>query len=221
MEQTHKVVVADFDGVFVRMSEFFKRDAWPQIFGPVYGERYKPHFEEANREYERSKKGDRFTILRSTYRGLGEPEEKLDELVAGGARLFDEQVQKAILEAGADPYVVAAFEDIAKTHPLYLNSATPLEPLQRTVQAIGIAHLFKSVLGRPNSKAENFAQVAERERVMPSDIIFIGDSASDAAAAAEFGCSFVGWANEWNGWTEGSQPFPVIADMTQLRTYLS
>jgi phosphoglycolate phosphatase-like HAD superfamily hydrolase len=215
----HKVVVADFDGVFVRMSEFFKRDAWPRVFAP-YGDSYKPHFDKANQEYEQSKRGDRFTILRATYLGLGEPEQRLDELVAAGAQVFDAIVQDSIVRAGVDENVVVAFKEISSTMPVYLNSATPLDALRRTVSNLGIAHLFTAVLGRPNSKAENFALVAVSEGVEPQEILFIGDSQSDFAASEEFGCSFVGWANEWNGWMSGEQPFPVIRSMNELKAYL-
>ena len=46
--------------------------------------------------------------------------------------------------------------------------------------------------------------------------IFIGDSDTDVQAAQEFGCTFVGIANEMNEWREGENYFPVLASLENL-----
>ncbi len=215
-----KALVVDFDGVVVRRSEFFKQDAWPHVFA-AYGENYHEHFKNAEEQFGSGRGGDRFDILRETYRGLGEPEESVAERVQTGAEMFDGYVQEKIREAGADPDVIAVLEVIAKKMPVYVNSATPVDALARTVKNLAIDHIFTGVLGRPNNKVQNFTLVAEGESIVSSDMLFVGDSPSDAKAAADYGCQFVGYANEWNKWKGSKQSFPVIESFSELEELLN
>ena len=159
-----KALVVDFDGVIVRKSEFFKQEAWTIVFS-AYGDSYLPHLKKAEEKFGGGRGGDRFDILRETYRSLGEPEEKLSRLVEKGAQIFDEYVQKKISEAGADSEVVQELEKISKRVPIYVNSATPVDALKRAILNLGISRLFRGVLGRPNSKIENFRSAAAAENV--------------------------------------------------------
>ncbi len=214
-----KALVVDFDGVIVRKSEFFKQEAWTIVFS-AYGDSYLPHLKKAEEKFGGGRGGDRFDILRETYRSLGEPEEKLSRLVEKGAQIFDEYVQKKISEAGADSEVVQELEKISKRVPIYVNSATPVDALKRTILNLGISRLFRGVLGRPNSKIENFRSAAAAEKCSPGEILFIGDSDSDAKVAAEFGCKFIGYANEWNRWMGTDKSFPVIISFAELEKHL-
>src|SRR4051812_29894214 len=107
-----RALVVDFDGVVVRRSEFFKQEAWPHVF-TEYGDAYLPHFKRAEEQFGAGRGGDRFDILRETYRGLGVSEAELPAKVADGAERFDSYVQAKIKEAGADPEVIAALEGVA------------------------------------------------------------------------------------------------------------
>ena len=74
---------------------------------------------------------------------LANPKEKLSRLVEKGAQIFDEYVQKKISEAGADSEVVQELEKISKRVPIYVNSATPVDALKRTILNLGISRLFQ------------------------------------------------------------------------------
>lgn len=214
-----KTLVVDFDGVIVRRSEFFKQETWPIVFS-AYGASYLPHFKKAEQKFGGGRGGDRFDILRETYRGLGVPEEKIKALVEAGGRVFDNYVQAKIAEDGADAEVVRVLEKLSARIPIYVNSATPVDALERTIANLGIAHLFRSVLGQPLSKVENFRLAATAEKCAPGEILFIGDSDSDVKAAQEFVCQFIGYANECNGWAGTDKSFPVIISFAELDKHL-
>lgn len=215
MDTPKTVFVLDFDGVVIRRSEFFKQEAWPIVFF-LYGERYKPFFKEAEAKYGGGRGGDRFDILRETYRGLGEPENKIPELVASGARAFDDYVQAKIIEAGVTDHDRSVLKKLSERLPIYFNSATPVEAIKQTVENLKLKNVITGVLGRPNSKVENFRFVTEQEGVPPRNVVFLGDSDSDYKVAQEFGCRFVGLANDWNKWGGGEKPFPIITDLAEI-----
>lgn len=214
-----RVIVFDFDGVIIRRSEFFKQEAWPLVFSS-YGERGMDALRDAEKIYGGGRGGDRFDILRHAYEALGEPTESIPVLVEKGANTFDEIVQKKILEAGVSDEDRGVLEQLSKRMPLYLNSATPKEALERTIENIHIKELIKGVLGRPNTKVQNFQYVAEEEKLSPSEILFVGDGESDYKAAKEFGCGFVGLGNDWNNWKKGEKQFDVVYSLEEIESYL-
>lgn len=198
MEDTMiKVLVFDFDGVIVRASEQFKQDAWDTLF--PHGSEARAAFEEAEARYGRGRGGDRYDILRHVFASLGVNDEDMPATVALAAGRFDTIVQDRITAAGMDARDRAALEELAKLgYRLYLNSATPADALSRTVAALGIGQLFVEILGRPRSKVENFEYVAAREKAHPEEVVFVGDSPTDRAAAEAFGCRFIGFLNGYN-----------------------
>ncbi len=209
------VLVTDFDGVIVRDSERFKTEAWNTI-GASYGPDGIAAIREAEARFGRGRGGDRYDILNGMLTGLGVPETERAAKIQSEAQRFDALVQDMIAEAGADQNAVRALTELANIVPVYVNSATPVQALSETVTRLGIAHVFAGVLGRPLHKEENFRMVAEAERVEPADILFVGDSVSDAHAAEAFGCVFVGYRNEAsNDWTPPVS-FPTVTSLQEL-----
>ncbi len=212
-----KILVLDFDGVVTPRSEFFKQEAWRDVFSS-YGKRAEKPFLEAEKKYGGGRGGDRFDILQETYKLLGEPSDKIAELVKLGSEIFDKYVQKKILEAGINSNSKKTLESLSHKVPIYLNSATPVESLARSVKALGIESCFKASLGSPKSKVENFKYVSQKENTTPQEILFVGDGDSDYRAALEFGCKFIGFANDWNKWDKKS--FPLIRNLNEIGKYL-
>ena len=149
-----KALVVDFDGVIVRKSEFFKQEAWTIVFS-AYGDSYLPHLKKAEEKFGGGRGGDRFDILRETYRSLGEPEEKLSRLVEKGAQIFDEYVQKRYQKQGLIRKLFKNWKNIEARSDLckfrYSGRCAKAHHLN-----LGISRFFRGVLGRPNSKIENF-----------------------------------------------------------------
>lgn len=86
----------------------------------------------------------------------------------------------------------AALAALSKRFPLYVNSATPEEPLVRIVRRRGWSGLFKGVLGRPATKVENLRSIAAVEKAGADEVLFVGDMSQDLEAAEAFGCRFAG-----------------------------
>ena len=216
MEKPYKAIVFDFDGVIIPDSDEVKRNAWPYVLRP-YGPRALALLDEAHQRFGRGKGGDRFDILRYIYTELGEPAANIEELVRISAEQFDRYMQEGILKSGVSAQTQVALKRLAEKFPLYVNTATPVAAIQKTVHALGIKDLFVGILGRPNSKIENFRLVASKQNATPEEILFVGDSDTDAKAAAEFGCVFVGFGNDLtNDWLRAPQQFPVVASLAQL-----
>jgi len=76
--------------------------------------------------------------------------------------------------------------------PLYLNSRTPTETLNRLMTLRNLTHYFSGIYGAPASKLENLRHIQNLTQAKPDEILFVGDSEDDREAAAELGCHFAG-----------------------------
>lgn len=210
-------IVFDFDGVIVQDSEFFKQEAWRIVFSP-YGEKAMEWFREAEEKYGGGRGGDRFDILRHIYQRLGEPAHTIPSLVKEGAATFNLYLQKRILEVGVKRSNRGALEELSKSYALYINSATPEKELEQTVVHLKLDSVFKRVLGRPSNKVQNLRFIAKTEDVKPQNILFVGDGDRDHDAARDFGCHFLGYANDWNKWTGSDKQFPLVTNLRDVIT---
>lgn len=208
-------IVFDFDGVIVQDSEFFKQEAWRVVFAS-YGEKVMEWFREAEAKYGGGRSGDRFDILRHMYQRLGEPAHQVPSLVEEGAATFNLYVQKRILEVGVECSNRGALEELSKSYALYINSATPEKELEQTVMHLKLDGVFKRVLGRPSNKVQNLRIIAKTEDVKRQNILFVGDGDHDYNAAREFGCHFLGYANDWNKWAAGDKQFPLVTNLRDV-----
>lgn len=214
MNTSKKVYVVDFDNVVVRGSEEAKARAWTGIWGP-YEDKALELFREAEGKYGRGRGGDRFTIIRYVFEHLGKSGDELEGFVKKVSDDFDAAVQDYIARTGIERSDREALEEMKRRGPLYLNTATPLEAVTRSVNAIGVEELFTGLLGRPKTKVENFKEVLAKEGVTPLDVLYIGDSDSDWKVAQEVGVNFLGLATEENGWSTKEMPFRVIRHLRE------
>lgn len=210
-------IVFDFDGVIVQDSEFFKQEAWRLVLAP-YGQKEMDCFRQAEEKYGGGRGGDRFDILQEIYECLGEPADTIPSLVNEAAALFNVYLQKRILEVGVERNTRGALEELSKSYALYINSATPERELEQTVMHLKLDGLFKRVLGRPSNKVHNLRIIGKAEDVEPQNILFVGDGDRDYDAAREFGCHFLGYANDWNKWAGSDKQFPVVTNLRDVVT---
>ena len=103
--------------------------------------------------------------------------------------LLEERLPKADEVAGAS-------EMLTKLHaagvPLYVNTATPQEPAQKTIEQRGWQTYFRAVLGAPGNKEQNLSTAAVAEGLTPDQMVHVGDGNNDCVAAHTFGCRFIG-----------------------------
>ncbi|MDP3804699.1 MAG: HAD family hydrolase, partial [Candidatus Omnitrophota bacterium] len=109
---------------------------------------------------------------------------------------FAELVEEAVIAA---PYVKGAIEFLvrnASRYKYFLLSATPKEELAEILSRRGIKRLFSRIYGAPDKKADVIKNVLSRERIAPHDALYVGDAASDYAAARRNGVRFIARASK-------------------------
>ena len=208
-----RVIVFDFDGVIVPSSEKIKSNAWHVLYSDSDA---RALFNEAEEKYGCGRGGDRYDIIRYVLTGLDVVGTELEQRTALDAAHFDDIVQERICAAGVSHEIRKALAACKAAMPTYVNTATPLDAIERTLCALEIRDYFTDILGRPQTKVENFAHVAQREQVTPGEITFLGDSLSDFRAATSFGCVFVGLGNDENGWNSTPESFPVVVSVAEF-----
>ncbi len=207
-----QVIVFDFDGVIVP-SEEIKVQGYTSIFSE-FGE-YAPveAIEDARREFAGTT-GNRFDIIRSIFQRIGskDVEAHTEEYAARYGKIVKERIE--MLEVNPD--IRQILEQLHLHYPLYINSNNPDHPLKDTLHSLGIELYFKGVFGSSKKKVQNLQEIARLENARPKDILFIGDGDGDFSAAEEFGCGFIGIANEVNGWKVSEKSFRLISSLNQL-----
>jgi phosphoglycolate phosphatase-like HAD superfamily hydrolase len=205
-----KILVFDFDGTLAD-SNAVKRNAWRKVFD----DRPKEQDLELQKNVD-AEIGDRYKILSATFSAVGETSENISGLVKKYADKFNSLVQTGIAGAGLFPGVLEMLADLKKTHKLYLNSATPIVALKTAAQNLKINNYFEGLFGSEFSKVENLRQIADLEKCEPWQMIMIGDGRDDLAGAREFGCDFIGIANESNNWDKEDIGYPVVKNINVI-----
>jgi phosphoglycolate phosphatase len=185
MSSAIRCVVFDFDGVLIDSNRVKRRAYYDVFYGSGVPEVV------VSRCLARHADGDRREVITAIVMAgrAGEPAEPLVErYLVAYATQCDAEIPQCAEQPGAGSVLAA----LAGARPLYINSATPVEPLERYIAQRGWKSYFRGVLGRPRTKAENFAMIRALEHVDGDAMLFIGDHESDAAAARAAGCRFVG-----------------------------
>lgn len=179
-----KVIVLDFDGVVVE-SNSIKDEAFSRIFG-----RYPKHYETMmlfHRGHNHLSRQEKFKFLARELMGKTDYDNDVDSLT----RKFERLTRQRIISCA---YVKGAREFIDYFHsrlPLYVSSATPVTELRIILKARGLINKLKGVYGMPITKSQALKAIIDQERVLASQIIFIGDTLEDYAVAKEAGVYFV------------------------------
>jgi len=184
-----KAIILDFDGVVIE-SNRIKHDAFSEIFSDYpesYDRMMSYHF--AHNHVDRHKKF-RYFITEI----LGQPFDQAfaDRLADRFAQLTREKIINC-------PYVEGALDlirEFSKRFPMYIASATPLDELKIVLEARGLMPFFKGIYGAPTPKPEMFADVIQKEKIDPQEVLFIGDSPEDYEVAKESGIAFIGRISE-------------------------
>jgi phosphoglycolate phosphatase-like HAD superfamily hydrolase len=202
-------VVFDFDGVLVQ-SNAVKRRAYRDIFAAVPASQ-----PVVDAVLGADTEDDRFGVIRSILRGLGQATSDLDAQVAQYAERYNGICEEHAATCPEVPGAAAALEQLSRRHAVYVVSATPEDPLRRIVARRGWTGYFRDVLGRPRTKRENLAKVMQRERIGPDGILFVGDGQRDLETARATGCRFLGVRNEFNDFDPSG--VTMVDDLTSLR----
>ncbi|KKU70567.1 MAG: Haloacid dehalogenase domain protein hydrolase [Parcubacteria group bacterium GW2011_GWA2_47_21] len=215
-----KAIVFDFDGVLTVGGEGLKQQAW-DILALPWHEASVARLS-AKRQKISGGKRSRYDILEETFMAFGGSE--VDILTAAYADCYNSIVQQLLEKSGMPEGTVEVLEELSKLCPLFVNSATPEKAVEESVVKFGVRKYFTGVYGQPTGKVDNLKRVLAVANqlpgpldVLPRSIVFVGDGNNDRKAAEEFGCRFIGIANDWNKWGIGEAPdFPVVADIRSV-----
>jgi phosphoglycolate phosphatase-like HAD superfamily hydrolase len=186
-----KCVVFDFDGTLVDSNEI-KREVFFEVARP-----WDSSDEVVAEVFERCPAANRYEKTREIAKGLitrkllpGEP-----SLERWSIRLADDYTAKceaAIACCREMPGATAALEILFKTGlQLFVNSATPVVPLQRLTQLRNWDQYFQAAYGAEATKAENLQSIARASGSACTEMVHVGDQLDDQNGAKHFGCHFV------------------------------
>jgi phosphoglycolate phosphatase-like HAD superfamily hydrolase len=190
-----KCVVFDFDGTLVD-SNAIKREAFFAIARPwdASGEVVAEVFERwpAADRYEKTQKIAEALISRK----LLPEDSSLAEWASRLANDYTTQCESAIACCPEMPGATETLNELSEEGLLlFVNSATPVEPLRKILELRNWVCFFQGAYGAEAAKADNLGQVAARTGAKPHEIVHVGDQPDDLHATEQFGCHFVAMAD--------------------------
>ncbi len=193
-----KVIVFDFDGTIIDSNQL-KYDAFFRIF--EYDKRYKKIVKDV---LDRSREETRFSIIERILRIFQQDfpgillEGDIGEVSLLYAAKYNDIVESAASICPEISGASDALDFLFRRYPLYINSATPLEPLRRIISERSLDGYFVDIYGAPRAKIENLSEILSKESVAGSEILVVGDGAGDLKSALYFSAAFVGVRNDFN-----------------------
>jgi phosphoglycolate phosphatase len=215
-----RCVTFDFDGTLVDSNDI-KR----QTFFTIVQE-WDPAGEIVSEVFERWPSADRyektFRIAEElSGRNLLPTHFSVKEWAARLANEYTNRCEAAIACCTEMPGATQALDDLSgKGLRLFINSATPLQPLRRLLVLRGWDHYFQAIYGAEASKADNLRQIASQAGVKPQEMIHVGDQYDDLRGAEQFGCHFVAMAADNSGPVRDVSPL-VVRDLRDLAGLLT
>lgn len=129
---------------------------------------------------------DRYTIFR---RFTDESGGNTDDLVQRYTDWCEEKIVACPERQGAKAIMSALRQSGIS---IYLNSATPIEPLRTIVLRRFGSDYFDGIYGGYGCKAKNLKAILDRQGMHPNEIAMVGDGIDDRDAAKTIGCHFFG-----------------------------
>lgn len=191
-----RAIAFDFDGVLVESVDV-KTRAFARLFA---GEA--PEVVRRILAYHLQNGGtSRFEKFRVIYReilGRPLPEDRFRQLCEEFATLVVDEIVAA-------PWVEGAREFLMRSrgrYAFFVVSGTPEAELNDIVRRRAMDGLFEEVLGAPRTKEVLLRDVMMRYRLGPRELVFVGDSETDWAAARATGVPFI--------WRRASETVPAL-----------
>lgn len=199
-----RCVVFDFDGTLVESNQIKK-----QTFYDLASE-----FENGIRLMElilgESADRNRYWIFAEFASALPVPADA-KKLADSYTRTCQERIARAPEIAGAKA-ILERLRTEGKL--LFVNSATPVEPLTALVRLRRMDALFEGIYGSPANKFENLEVIRSKHGLTRDQILVVGDGESDRASAEALGCHFVAIDSAENNFAQ--EPPCRIPDLTGL-----
>ena len=140
-------------------------------------------------------------------------------LESWAARLASEyttRCESAIARCAEMPGATRTLEALAGMGLLlFVNSATPVDPLRRLLELRGWLRFFRNVYGAEASKSDNLRSIALETGVELEEIVHVGDQHEDRCGAEQSGCHFVAMAGDGAGPADAEHPL-CVRDLREL-----
>ena len=121
-------------------------------------------------------------------------------------------------------YIKGAYEFISERYAkfnLYIASGSPEGELREIVARRSIARYFKGVYGFPSNKISICRMIMQEAKLLPENVVFIGDAMSDWNAAKACGLNFIARLDDNdNTPLSKEQSFLKQRDLTKLDSIL-
>ena len=215
----YKIIVFDFDGVLVD-SNRIKHEAWYDVFGELPENEKLAAYEFFPKIDGDSPNRTRRVILDGVFRALGRPEHQLSELVEIYSAKYNAITQAGILKLGLISGAMKTLEDLSKKYHLYLNSSTPIDALNESVDNLEIRKYFSGIYGRPETKESALEKIFAIENVDGSQVVFVGDAEADRNAAGAYGCFFIGILSGFTNWTK-NEKFVTVESVRDIPSIIN
>lgn len=205
-----KVIVFDFDGVLVN-SNWMKYKAWFILFPD--------HHKQVQEVLSKMYYYTRYEILEYLFAEI-KPAEDKNKFIKNYAEKYNFLVRDGVNKLGLANGVRFSLISLYKNYPLYINSGTIEFPLRQCTKELNITHLFKGIYGAPATKSENLQKIIKREKVLPKEVVMIGDGEPDYQAAKQCGTFFLGVANDFNNWLEQEKDYPLVTHTKDIESII-
>ena len=206
-----KVIILDFDGVVVESNDI-KHQAFSEMF-----KEYPEHYEQIMNYHRAHNHVNRYEKFRHIIENILEKEytqQDIDEMAIRFAELTRNKIINCPFVEGADEFIQHFYSN---QYPLYIASATPLDELKRILKDRKLLQYFKGIYGAPTPKKEMLANVAQKEKISPDEVLFIGDSFEDYQVATETGVSFIARISDYDFSDIDVASFKT---MSEMKSYL-
>lgn len=180
-----KAIVFDFDGVLVESVDI-KTKAFAQLFEKEGAGVVRSVVDYHNRHTGVSR-FEKFTYIYKNILKRDLSQETFDALCREFAGIVVDEVVAAPYVRGAKEFLDAK----ASAYACFVASATPQEEIEEIVRLRKMHNYFVRVYGAPFRKADAVKEALKACRIMPGDLLYVGDALSDLEAATSNGCRFI------------------------------
>lgn len=221
-----KVLVLDFDNTLILNqetgsgSEELKDQAWYKVFPECEPDKLRSIIDLVKGEYV-SGRGDRNDFVIKMLHHLKFKDSEIEKESARRLNSFDKIMQDGIIKIGVSEKVKDFLASFATRASIYLNTATPVENVSKSLDLLGIKKFFKKIYGRPGTKLDNIKAILASESINPSEVLFVDDQEDSYQISKQVGCKFVGIHTARNKlWHKGLQTFPIIESIDELSKFV-
>ncbi|WP_413682941.1 HAD family hydrolase [Prochlorococcus sp. MIT 1011] len=180
-----KAVFFDFDGTILDTNDI-KLDTFYEVVKDIdNGKKY------LNDLLNMPDTGDRFDIFKKLAKIIDFNNSSIIErdLISKYTLITNQKISIAREVEGVSCFIKSLFHAGIL---VFISSATPELYLKNLVNIRNFSKYICDVYGSPKEKEDHIRFIMKRKRILPKEILYIGDSQVDFDAAMTVGCEFIG-----------------------------